>query len=75
MNPEPRLVGIRKMFSNKTMSLSVGCASVFCEAGVLAVSLVSSSGSGKTAFPGENADSSSTKLQSRGVGGRPRHRK
>jgi hydrogenase nickel incorporation protein HypB len=50
MNPEPRLVEVRKNVLKQNDGIARGLRERFREAGVLAVSLVSSPGSGKTAF-------------------------
>jgi hydrogenase nickel incorporation protein HypB len=50
MNPEPRLVEIRKNVLKQNDVLARALRERFRQAGVLAVSLVSSPGSGKTAF-------------------------
>ena len=50
MNPEPRLVEVRKNVLKQNDVIARGLRERFREAGVLAVSLVSSPGSGKTAF-------------------------
>ncbi|HWO31978.1 MAG TPA: hydrogenase nickel incorporation protein HypB [Candidatus Acidoferrum sp.] len=50
MNPEPRLVEVRKNVLKQNDVLARALRERFREAGVLAISLVSSPGSGKTAF-------------------------
>jgi hydrogenase nickel incorporation protein HypB len=50
MNPEPRLVEVRKNVLKQNDILARALRERFREAGVLAISLVSSPGSGKTAF-------------------------
>jgi hydrogenase nickel incorporation protein HypB len=50
MNPEPRLVEVRKNVLKRNDVLARALRERFREAGVLAISLVSSPGSGKTAF-------------------------
>jgi hydrogenase nickel incorporation protein HypB len=50
MNPEPRLVEVRKNVLKQNDGIARGLRERFREAGVFAVSLVSSPGSGKTAF-------------------------
>jgi hydrogenase nickel incorporation protein HypB len=50
MNPEPRLVEIRKNVLKQNDVIARGLRERFRQSGVLAVSLVSSPGSGKTAF-------------------------
>jgi hydrogenase nickel incorporation protein HypB len=50
MNPEPRLVEVRKNVLKQNDVLARVLRERFREAGVLAISLVSSPGSGKTAF-------------------------
>lgn len=50
MNPEPRMVEVRKNVLKQNDMLARALRRRFREAGVLAVSLVSSPGSGKTAF-------------------------
>jgi hydrogenase nickel incorporation protein HypB len=50
MNPEPRLVEVRKNVLKQNDGIARGLRERFREAGVLAVSLVSSPGSGKTVF-------------------------
>ena len=51
MIPEPRLVEVRKNVLKQNDVLARALRERFREAGVLAISLVSSPGSGKTAFP------------------------
>ncbi|HEY6385663.1 MAG TPA: hypothetical protein VIX91_08295 [Candidatus Acidoferrum sp.] len=51
MNPEPRFVEVRKNVLKQNDVIERGLRERFREAGVLAVRLVSSPGSGKTAFP------------------------
>ncbi len=50
MSPEPRLVEVRKNVLKQNDGIARGLRERFREAGVFAVSLVSSPGSGKTAF-------------------------
>jgi hydrogenase nickel incorporation protein HypB len=50
MNPEPRLVEVRKNVLKQNDGIARGLRERFRAAGVLAVSLVSSPGSGKTVF-------------------------
>jgi hydrogenase nickel incorporation protein HypB len=50
MNPQPRLVEVRKNVLKQNDAIARALRERFREAGVLAVSLVSSPGSGKTAF-------------------------
>jgi hydrogenase nickel incorporation protein HypB len=50
MNPEPRLVEVRKNVLKQNDVLARALRERFREAGVVAISLVSSPGSGKTAF-------------------------
>src|SRR5271163_1611794 len=50
MNPEPRLVEVRKNVLKQNDVLARALRERFREAGVLAISLVSSPGAGKTAF-------------------------
>jgi hydrogenase nickel incorporation protein HypB len=50
MNPEPRPVEVRKNVLKQNDVLTCALRERFREAGVLAVSLISSTGSGKTAF-------------------------
>jgi hydrogenase nickel incorporation protein HypB len=50
MIPEPRLVEVRKNVLKQNDVLARALRERFREAGVLAISLVSSPGSGKTAF-------------------------
>src|SRR3984885_3940180 len=50
MNPEPRLVEIRKNVLKQNDVIARGLRERFRQSGVLAVTLVSSPGSGKTAF-------------------------
>ena len=50
MNPEPRLVEVRKNVLKQNDLIARALRECFRNAGVFAVSLVSSPGSGKTAF-------------------------
>ncbi len=56
MSSEPRLVEVRKNVLKQNDVIAHALRERFRQAGVLAVSLVSSPGSGKTAFFGEDAD-------------------
>jgi hydrogenase nickel incorporation protein HypB len=67
---EPRLVEVRKNVLKQNDLIARALRERIREAGVLAVSLVSSPGSGKTAFL-EETDASSSLPRGRGAGGRP----
>ena len=62
MGPQPRLIEVRKNVLKQNDLLARSLREQFRAAGVFVVSLVSSPGSGKTAFLGENAYAASAKL-------------
>ncbi len=70
MSPEPRLVEVRKNVLKQNDIVARALRDRFHAAGVFVVSLVSSPGSGKTAFLEKTADPASPALSRRRSGGR-----
>ena len=75
MSPEPRLVEVRKNVLKQNDVVARALRNRFHAAGVFVVSLVSSPGSGKTAFLEKTLTAAAPALSRGRTGGRSGHRK
>ncbi len=73
MSPQPRLVEVRKNVLKQNDVIARALRERFHEAGVFVVSLVSSPGSGKTAFLEKTLTAAHASLPGGGASGRSGH--